>query len=255
MNELSPIDKVRSALRRLDLSDNEQAVYLSLLTKGQASARTLASRTSLTRPSVYDQIKALKKLGLVNELDVENKAHFSASDLKHLSALLEDRIDHLEQSRDFLESALTDLRETFETVDPKIRFFYGQEGVKQLLKDVMWHDNEIMRVLWPYDSMIGIFDPTFLSWFDERRAKRKLSIHSLWPHKTQPSDQTIFKILLEEDVQKTLTGTTPAMGYLIYGDKVAYLSSKAESFGYIVDSKEHRDLVAFQFDMLWQTAT
>ena len=251
--ELSPIDKVRSALRRLDLSDNEQAVYLSLLTKGQATARTLASRTSLTRPSVYDQIKTLKKLSLVNELDIDNKAHFAASDLKNLSALLDDRIDHLEQSRDFLESALPHLRDSLETVDPKVRFFYGQDGVKQLLKDVMWHDTETIHILWPHDSMTGMFDQKFLTWFDARRATRKLTVHSLWPKETPKSDRTMFNTLTE-DTQKTLKGTFPKMGYLIYGSKVAYLSSPAESYGYIVDSKEHHDLLVTQFDTLWHLA-
>lgn len=248
--ELSPIDKVRSALRRLDLSDNEQTVYLSLLTKGQATARTLASRTSLTRPSVYDQIKTLKKLSLVNELDIDNKAHFAASDLKNLSALLEDRIDHLEQSRNFLESALPHLRDSLETVDPKVRFFYGQDGVKQLLKDVMWHDNETMCVLWPHESMAGMFDQKFLTWFDERRATRKLTIHSLWPKEVQKNERVLFS-KLPEDTQKTLQCPVPKMGYLIYGSKVAYLSSPAESYGYIVDSKEHHDLLTSQFNTLW----
>ena len=250
--ELSPIDKVKSALRRLDLSDNEQTIYLSLLTKGQATARTLTSRTSLTRPSVYDQIKSLKKLGLVNELSIENKAHFAASDLKHLSALLEDRIDHLEQSRDFLEDALPHLRDSLETADPKVRFFYGQDGVKQLMKDIMWYDNETMQVLWPHESMTGVFDSKFLAWFDDRRAKRKLAIHSLWPKDIPQTERVLFDIL-PEDTQKTLTSDPPSMSYLIYGTKVAYISSKAESFGYIVDSKEHHDLLASQFDILWKS--
>lgn len=252
--ELSPIEKVKSALRRLDLSDNEQTVYLSLLTKGQATARVIASRTSLTRPSVYDQIKTLKKLGLVNELSIENKAHFAASELKNLSALLEDKIDHLEQSRDFLESALPHLEGSLETVAPKVRFFYGEDGVKQLMKDVMWHDTETIRILWPHESMTGIFDHKFLVWFDERRAKRKLAVHSLWPKDNSKSERIFFN-KLPEDVQRSLKTESPHMGYLIYGSKVAYLSSNAESFGYIVDSQEHHDLQTMQFDTLWQLAT
>ena len=249
MTNLSPVEKVRSALRRLDLSDNEQTIYLSLLTDGQATARSLASRTSLTRPSVYDQIKTLKKLGLVNELDIENKAHFAASDLKHLSALLEDRIDHLEQSRDFLESALPHLRESLETVEPKVRFFHGADGVKQLLKNVMWHDHTTMQILWSADNMSEVFDRKFLDWFDDRRAKRSLIIHSLWPKGYKPSQIDLFN-RLPEDQPKTLKTDTPDMSYLIYDNKVAYISSAREAFGYIIESKEHSNLQILHFNSL-----
>ena len=253
MVTLTPIEKVRSALRRLELSDNEQTIYLSLLTEGQSTARTLAARTSLTRPSVYDQIKTLKKLGLVNELTIDNKAHFAAADLKHLGALLEDRIDHLEQSRDFLESALPELRDSLETVEPKVRFFNGEDGVKQLLKDVMWHDHETLRIFWPSDSMNSVFDAKFLAWFDERRATRQLTVYSLWPTATNGASRTLFKNL-DGDEQRTIAANTATMGYIIFGKKVAYISSTAESFGYIVDSQEHHDLMVMQFDSLWKQA-
>jgi sugar-specific transcriptional regulator TrmB len=97
---------ITSALRRLDLSQSQQAIYLSLLTDGQATARVLAARTGLTRPSVYDQLKSLIGLNLVVELDIEGKAEFAAADIKYLDALLADKIDRLEQSRAFLTEAL-----------------------------------------------------------------------------------------------------------------------------------------------------
>ncbi len=254
MTQLSPIEKVKSALRRLDISDNEQTIYLSLLTEGQATARTLAMRTSLTRPSVYDQIKTLKKLGLVNELNIENKAHFAAGDLKHLSALLEDKIDHLEQSRDFLESALPHLRDSLETVDPKVRFFHGADGVKQLLKDVMWHDNITLKILWSANEMSQVFDRKFLNWFDERRVTRNLTIYSLWPQECTPNDMDLFN-KLPGDEQKKLQVSTPQMSYIIYDNKVAYISSVTESFGYIIESAEHFKLQSLHFDNLIHPST
>lgn len=47
------IDTIGAALRRLELSIPEQTIYLSLLQQGQSTARLLADRTGLTRPSVY----------------------------------------------------------------------------------------------------------------------------------------------------------------------------------------------------------
>lgn len=252
---MNNLEKVKSALRRLDLSDSEQTVYLSLLSSGAATARILSSRTGITRPSVYDQLKTLRELGLVVELEVENKAHFAAADIKHLNALLEDKIDRLEQSRNFLTEALPSLRDSLETVDPKVRFFEGEEGVKQLLKDIMWHSNSTMQVYWPAQQMNRLFDATFLSWFDARRATRKLSIQSLWPHTTVNSTMNLFTSL-PKDCPRTLPScTAPKMAYLIYSKKVAFISSSTEAFGFIVESTEFSTLQRMQFTALWKTAT
>jgi sugar-specific transcriptional regulator TrmB len=105
------MDSVTAALRRLQMSDSEQVVYLSLLRDGQATPRLLADRTGLTRPSVYDQLRTLIAMNIVVELEVAGKAHFAAADLKHLDALLGDKIDRLEQSRTFLAEALPLLKE------------------------------------------------------------------------------------------------------------------------------------------------
>jgi sugar-specific transcriptional regulator TrmB len=251
---MNNLDKVKSALRRLDLSDNEQNVYLSLLSSGATTARVLSSRTGITRPSVYDQLKTLRELNLVVELEVENKTHFAAADTKHLNALLEDKIDRLEQSRDFLEEALPSLRDSLSTVDPKIRFFEGEEGVKQLLKDIMWHGNTTIQVYWPEETMRTLFDRKFLEWFDARRATRKLTVHSLWPHATHKSGMDLFNTL-PEDVQKKMPNCdTPKMAYIIYDKKVSFISSSAEAFGYIVESTEFSTLQRMGFEVFWNNA-
>lgn len=248
---MNTVEKIQSALRRLDLSDNEQSVYLSLLSSGATTARVLSSRTGITRPSVYDQLKTLREMNLVVELEVENKTHFAAADVKHLNALLADKIDRLEQSRNFLEEALPSLRDTLQTVDPKIRFFEGAEGVKQLLKDIMWHSESTLQVYWPDTSMNKLFDRTFLDWFDARRAKRNLVIHSLWPHQTHKGDMDLFTTLPGDTQKKLPECTAPAMAYIIYDNKVAFISSTAEAFGFITESTEFAALQRMQFKGLW----
>ncbi len=249
---MNNLDKIKSALRRLDLSDNEQTVYLSLLSGGATTARVLSSRTGITRPSVYDQLKTLRELNLVVELEVENKTHFAAADIKHLNALLEDKIDRLEQSRDFLEEALPSLRDSLETVDPKIRFFEGSEGVKQLLKDIMWHSDTTIQIYWPREEMAELFDRKFLEWFDARRATRKLVVQSLWPHNTHSSDIDLFTCLPGDIQTKLPNCTAPTMAYIIYDKKVAFISSNAEAYGFIVESTEFSTLQRLQFTALQQ---
>jgi sugar-specific transcriptional regulator TrmB len=237
-------DTISAALRRLDMSTGEQAIYLSLLREGRATARLLSDRTGLTRPSVYDQLKKLQAINLVVELDIDGKAHFAASDIKHLDALLSDRIDRLEQSRQFLLDAIPDIEAGLDTVTPKIRFFEGEDGMKQLMKDLMWHDGAIVTATWNDAEMAKVYDPAFLRWWNERRVTRKIRINWVVPKATTAKDLPSFFAKGLDSTVVTNMPKQPVMTRLVYAHKVACISSQKESFGFIVESSEFAALEA-----------
>ena len=45
-----------------------------------------------------------------------------------------------------------------------------------------------------------------------------------------------------------------SMGYWVYGNKVAFISSKKESFGFIVESRELTQLKKAEFEILWKNS-
>lgn len=244
-------DTIGAALRRLELSLPEQTIYLSLLQQGQSTARLLAERTGLTRPSVYDQLKTLIGLDLVVELSIEGKAQFAAAPLKHLEALLTDRIDRLEQSLVQLSASVPTLEAGLTTVIPKIRFFEGTDGVKQILKDIMWHDHTTLQMIWATEKITAVYDDAFLRWFDERRLVRQLAIEILT---AQPLKKSTGGLLTSglKDVQRCLPkGVSIPLSTIIYDSKVAFISSQAEAFGFIVESREFASVERIKFAALW----
>ena len=248
------LPNITSALRRLDLSLPQQAIYLSLLSEGQATARILSARTGMTRPSVYDQVKSLMLLNLVVELDINGKAEFAAADIKYLDALLEDRIDRLEQSRAFLSEALPQLASSFHTVTPKVRFFEGEDGVKQLLKDIMWHDKTTLHIIWPDKKMNQVFDRLFLEWFDARRTIRELAIESLWVTSAKKITDTLFTSHTKDSRRIINSEKTISLATIMYDTKVAFISSQSEAFGFIVESTEFAHSEREKFSALWKSA-
>lgn len=44
------------------------------------------------------------------------------------------------------------------------------------------------------------------------------------------------------------------MGYWIYGNKVAFISSRKESFGFIIESAELATMLRTQFEVLWKAS-
>ncbi len=251
---LTSMETVTKLLGHLGIGDGAQKIYLSLIRDGQASPRLLSQRTGITRPSVYDQLKVLMTHDLVVELDIEGKAVYAAGDVKRLDAAVREMIEELEVGRVQFEKELPALLSRTETVQPKIRFFEGKEGVMQLMKDILWHDHFTLHIVWPYKEMLSVLGEDFLLWFNERRMKRGIKVASIWPHALRTSRSHIFTHD-GPDVERRYAekGQIGKMGYLIYKNKVAFVSSGAEGFGFIVESTEFTSLQTMHFENLWQS--
>lgn len=251
---LARMETVTKLLGHLGIGEGAQKIYLSLVRDGQASPRMLSQRTGITRTSVYDQLKVLMTHDLVVELDIEGKAVYAAGDVKRLDAAVREMIEELEVGRVQFEKELPALLSKTETVQPKIRFFEGKEGVMQLMKDILWHDHLTLHIVWPYEEMLSVLGEEFLLWFNERRMKRGIKVASIWPHALRASQSHIF-MHDGPDVERRYAekGQIGKMGYLIYNNKVAFVSSGAEGFGFIVESKEFASLQTMHFENLWQS--
>jgi len=230
-----PIKDLTAALRRLNLSQPQQTIFLSLVQEGPGSARTLSMRTALTRPSVYDQLKSLRQVGLVNELMIDGKTNFAATDLAHVDNLLSDQIDRIERSRESLAAALPNLATTAKTISPKIRFFEGSAEMKNILKDVLWNAPKHIDITWPSDTMNKVFDEAYLEWFAERLQKHghSVTLHATPGHPFETPNVTYKKISSDK---------TPLMTTIHYGNRTAHISSPTEAFGFIVESSEYANL-------------
>src|SRR3989344_8440375 len=100
------MDKLKTVLNDLGITGSAQRIYLSLLADGEATAHVLSKRTSITRPSVYDQIKELRSKDLIAERNIEGKTYFVASDVRRLNILMEEKIKRFEDGREILNETL-----------------------------------------------------------------------------------------------------------------------------------------------------
>jgi sugar-specific transcriptional regulator TrmB len=69
-------NNLESILQSLGLPPPSQKIYRELLEHGETTARFLAEKLSITRPSTYDHLALLVKRGLVVEKKKENKTYF-----------------------------------------------------------------------------------------------------------------------------------------------------------------------------------
>jgi len=244
---------IEKTLAELGFAENTIAVYSRLLELGSASARQLAENVGMPRPSVYDHLKILLEQGLIVEANEEGRKMFRTNDVKHLKALIKDKIEILEDEKKKIDK-FAPLTKT--GLEPKVRNFYGAEGIKQILKDFAWYEDTEILTMWPVKEMIAVLGNYALESFNKRRIKNNNSIRAIWPQDKMISlPQYPFIGVGEKHLRQLRIApksTTWNMGHAIYFDKVSFISSRNEAFGFIVQSKDFADLMRVQFEAIWK---
>ncbi|MDQ5962324.1 MAG: hypothetical protein QG653_131 [Patescibacteria group bacterium] len=246
---------LKDILHSLDLPPSSQKIYAELLENGETTARMLSERLSLTRPSTYDHLALLKKKGLIIEKKVENKKYFAIDDVKHIGVQLKEKKEELSHKEKLFTELLPELLKYSRTESPVIKFFEGKDGLTHLLNDILWYKGETIHTMWPYTEMLHVLGKEVLVRFNERRLQSKILIRTLWPHEKVSTKDYIWNgkdTLTEKRFAKK--SVTWNMGYTIYGDKVSFISSHKEVFGFIVTSKDFVELMKVQFNVIWEAS-
>ena len=240
---------VRNALRTLGVSAPAIRVYLDLLTRGETTPRLIAERLRMSRPSVYDQLTSLQALGLIGKRDIGHKTFVQVQNPRVLSKLIAEQKATLETQEKSL-SEIAHALASFDTTEaPRILFYEGQKALQNALHATLWDTSSELIALWPYNTMLEALDKKFLADFNEKRIRHKVRMRTLWPEKKSAHvwigrDDGITRRYLKK--QQNLD-----MGYVVYGDSVLCISSRKESYGFVITSKNYADLMRFQFETLW----
>lgn len=251
---------LQKLFEQLGLSEQAYRIYAHLLENGPASARTLATNLAVPRPSVYDYLALLIQKGLVIERIESNKKLFQADDARNLSHLLTQKIDSLKEEKGRLDELLPRLLQETHSIEPKIRFYSGVEGVRQVLNDmIMWYRDIDTWALWPIGDMLQILGAEYHAQMNRRRIRSKLYTHGLWPYAQKVSlrENPFLGVGKEfyREIRTAPKGMTWNMGYWIYADKVAFVSSRKETFGFVIHSKDFAEMQKAQFKAIWSVST
>ena len=244
--------------KELGLSSTSQQVFNELVSNGPATARQLAERISIPRPSVYDHLKILIQKGMVLERNEESKKIFAVDDVRNIEELLNDKIKSLEKEKVEFNKSLPSLLKKTNFIEPRIKFYSGKEGVKQVINHIMLNRNTETILMWPMSEMMKVLGDKYLEELNVKRIQRNISLRVIWPQdKVLNSKKFPYLGTGEEhlrDLRIAPKGMTWDMGYWMYEDKVAFLSSEKEGFGFVIHSKDFANLIKVQFEEIWKNS-
>ena len=247
---------IDTTLEKFGLRDEEIKTFLFLLENGAQTAGNLAKKTNLSRPSLYGFLKKLEKVGLVVESQKNSVKTFQASSKEKIQAVFHERFKELEKGKSDIEKVFTELQKGAVTTVPKFQFFEGREGAQHVFKEVLLYRNIHTKSYWPIKKMIEVIGEETFRYLNKERIKRNIYTQAIWP-RNQMVDIKKYPYLgvgknFLREIRVAPEGIDFSMGYWIYENKVSFISSQKEAFGFIVESKELAEMLSSQFDMMWK---
>lgn len=245
-------------LTSLGFAAEEIRVYSALLEHGATAAGALSKKLGVVRSSLYGILKRLQDGGLITQSQRRGVKFFSAQEPEKISLLFDEKIGELRQKQEVYTTLLPLLRtkRSANLLKPTFQLFEGEEGMRNVLKDVLlYHDMETQS-FWPIKQMIDVLSPDFFRYLNKIRIENNLYTRAIWPQK-QVVDVAKHPYLGVGDAFRREIRITPpeiecSMGYWIYGNKVAFISSRREAFGFIIESAELVEMLLTQFEIIWK---
>jgi DNA-binding transcriptional regulator GbsR (MarR family) len=241
----------------LGLEPEEAKIYLLLLETGPITAGNLAKKIGMPRSSVYGFLKRLQNHNLILESQKQGVKTFSAETPEKINLLFRQRQETLTKNQELFKNLLPSLkpRVSQKFITPKVQLFEGKEGLQAALKDMLLFYDMETQALWPIKAMVDILSPDFFRYLNKERIKNNLYTRAIWPRK-QTVNIAEHPYLGVGEAFKREIRLAPAamdfsMGYWIYGNRVVFISSIKESFGFIIESAEMAETLKAQFEIIW----
>lgn len=135
-------DSLQLQLQEFGLNSKQVQVYLILLQKGILSPSEISRFTNINRTTVYRIIEELKIIGLVEEIVAEHSTKTKAVSPEKLQMIVMQKELELQKMKNNLPLIIAGLVNNIEESHPstKVKYFRGQEGMKQLLWNTLQAD-------------------------------------------------------------------------------------------------------------------
>ncbi len=242
-------------LHALGLKDEEIKAFETLLKYPGQPISFIAKKAGIPRVSMYGYINNLFNTGVVSESMKNGVKIFYPCNDAHIITIFNSKIKELSEIKETISPTFLAIKkENFEKL-PQYEYFDGVDGLKKILFDIVLYKNITTYAYWPINSIVNNLGKEFFEIHNTERIKNNISVHAIWPEHGTVSAETFPYLAGSKETQRELRIAPPGvdfmMGYWIYGNKVVFISSKEECFGFVIESKEFSEMMLSQFNIIW----
>ena len=253
--------KILQALQEIGLNKKESEVYLTLLkTPGVQPASIIAKKINVNRTTVYKILLQLSKKGFVTKTNKHGILCFYIEEPEDsLKLLVEEKQSILKEVNKVVLEFIPKLMmsgELNESSMPKIRYYEGVEGVKQIYEAVLKEGKDYYR----YGDITKIYNTLgdFIDDYITKRNKLGIVSHAIMPYYKRSEKERAKKD--KNELRKALYiphELFPIDGEVrIFGNKVAIFSLRKEApIGVILESEIMANMFKSIFMLTWKDYT
>lgn len=238
--------EVKQILEQLGLEGRKADVYLASLELGGSSVIGIAKKSGIKRTTCYDILLDLKEKGLISETTKGKRMLYLGEDPEKIQKDLQKR-------EKLFAEVLPQLKSIYNTAGnkPKIRFYEGKEGLREVYEDTLKYSGEIVG--FASEDVVRILGHDWAWDYMKRRKQKNLTARFIMPGtefmKTEVANQDQEQLRTSKVVDPKKYPFTIEID--IYGfSKVALMSSKEET-GVIIESSEIYHTMKCIFELLW----
>lgn len=237
---------MEDSLARMGIVGNLYKVYLAAIELGDVPVSTVVERTGLPKATVYGAIARLQQEGLVAEWTGSGRKRVVAHDPGVLLEMVEAR-------KQMLTEMLPQLRALYHRSKgkPNIRFYEGPSGVETALWDSLTGDSLIMHAAFSMAEAMEMPGLDAIGVYQRARIQKGKKMFVVRSKENDRADIWGSSRKELRELRFLPPETVISMTFIIYGGRVAFMSSKKECYGLIIESEEYADLMRAMYQGLW----
>ncbi len=249
MNDMSIVN----AFHELGLRKESALIYLALLKSSNSSIRSLSSYTNINRGLVYDCLKELLNVGLINAKALGERNKYCAEDPKYILDMLKDRAKKLESITLKAEQFVPQLSAEIEKPEgkPIVKYFDFETGIVKILKDVLQECSKLPSRQYCAYSSRPLRELLYRKFpdFTDKRISAGIHVDVIAIGEGGSEAKLFHRKWIPEK-----SGSKPASYTIIYGNKVATIaiSNDHTPYGIIIENSGVADMQRLIFEQIWE---
>lgn len=236
------------------LSAKEAKVYEACLHRGEIGVADLTKLTHLSRSTAYFVADELVKKGLLRFIQKGAHRIYCAEDPRKLTLLLEKEKVKLARKARSLDSLLPALQMKYagQPSKPLVSYYVGQEEMQKIFEDALLSGTKELLFVGNITVLRDAVGQKYLNTWNRRKVAAGMKTRGIWQQPEEPEDD--FLKASKENLREARhapRGFESPTYFLLYNNKVAFLSSIVEAYGVLIESHDLSVTMRSWFDNLW----
>lgn len=236
-------------LSTIGLEEKPARVYLAALESGGGTAAEISKKAGIERVNTYYILEQLVHRGLVAMSEKKRVTIFVAQSPKKLEKLAQERLHEIQKVLPELLSI-----ENTSAVKPKVRFYEGGEGIKQLFEETLTLPKGAEMLAYSTASAIHEYLNDYVPYYLEQRVKKGITQRAIVEDSMRAR---VHKHADKAELRETIivpAGRFPFKNEInIFGDKIM-IASYRDMMGVIIESKDIAETQRSIFELAWAGA-